>query len=196
MGCCSKMVCICVSLMFLMFEQMHYDNAYGAYFDFGNHTEKVCPLHVIICKPFSSLWCFTGIYCTLYMASFLFSLISWYKVLCRLPKSKWWLDSGTKDFLSKSAHVMIGFYKFYVVYWRFAPASNVHYINLSWWDSLFTFLYLHYYVCLLILCIDSIILGSSEMERNNGRTQLSNSRVFTRSIRKPQAETGSPYWLC
>lgn len=27
-----------------MFLQMHFDDAYGAYFDFGNHTEKVCCL--------------------------------------------------------------------------------------------------------------------------------------------------------
>ena len=25
----------------LMYIQMHFDDGYGAYFDFGNHTEKV-----------------------------------------------------------------------------------------------------------------------------------------------------------
>ena len=30
----------------LMFYQMHFDHASGAYFDFGNHTEKVCCLHL------------------------------------------------------------------------------------------------------------------------------------------------------
>lgn len=29
-----------------MFKQMHFDDAYGAYFDFGNHTEKVRCLYV------------------------------------------------------------------------------------------------------------------------------------------------------
>lgn len=32
----------------LMFYQMHFDHASGAYFDFGNHTEKVCCLHLAI----------------------------------------------------------------------------------------------------------------------------------------------------
>lgn len=56
--CCSIMICI--PPMFLMLEQMHYDDAYGAYFDFGNHTEKVCCLHVIynLFSSFSSSFLF------------------------------------------------------------------------------------------------------------------------------------------
>lgn len=37
-----------MSHMCLMFKQMHLDDKYGAYFDFGNHTEKVCCLHVSV----------------------------------------------------------------------------------------------------------------------------------------------------
>lgn len=35
-----------------MFQQMHYDDAYGTYLDFGNHTEKVSCLLVINIIPF------------------------------------------------------------------------------------------------------------------------------------------------
>lgn len=31
-----------MSKLWMMSIQMHFDDAYGAYFDFGNHTEKVC----------------------------------------------------------------------------------------------------------------------------------------------------------
>lgn len=37
-----------ISYLCLIFKQMHFDDAYGAYFDFGNHTEKVCCLHVSV----------------------------------------------------------------------------------------------------------------------------------------------------
>ena len=34
--------------LWLMTMQMHFDDAYGAYFDFGNHTEKVHCLVVYV----------------------------------------------------------------------------------------------------------------------------------------------------
>jgi len=32
---------------------MHFDDVYGAYFDFGNHTEKVCCPVIYVCYRYT-----------------------------------------------------------------------------------------------------------------------------------------------
>lgn len=36
------------AIFLFIFYQLHFDFAHGAYLDFGNHTEKVCCLFVVI----------------------------------------------------------------------------------------------------------------------------------------------------
>ena len=46
---------VCMPNLFLMSIQMHFDDGYGAYFDFGNHTEKVwC---IVICVWYYYAYC-------------------------------------------------------------------------------------------------------------------------------------------
>lgn len=66
----------------LMFEQMHFDYAYGAYFDFGNHTEKVCCVYI-----FSPLkWCYSSFDCIFIIITALF-------LMCHNNNCTWYIGS-------------------------------------------------------------------------------------------------------
>lgn len=51
------------AIFLFIFYQLHFDFAYGAYLDFGNHTEKVCCLFVVIPLRISCLILLTTFAC-------------------------------------------------------------------------------------------------------------------------------------